>query len=40
MPTIEIVLRDDEGHIMDTRLIKPYPLYQLPINFTTLVRIR
>lgn len=26
MPTIEIVLRDDEGHIMDTRLIKPYPL--------------
>ena len=26
MPTIEIILRDDEGHIMDHRSIKKYPL--------------
>ena len=26
MPTVEIILRDDEGHMIDSQAVKKYPL--------------
>jgi hypothetical protein len=26
MPTVEIILRDDDGHMIDSRSVKKYPL--------------